>query len=59
VVSKFALSNATCTAYTEASKRNVSESLTLAHKGETAEGQHTFPLDATMVGRGCTAVELD
>ncbi|MDA9098648.1 hypothetical protein N9L76_06915 [bacterium] len=33
----------------KASKRDVSESLTLAHKGEAESGQHTFPLDATMI----------
>ena len=32
-----------------ARKRDVSESLTLAHKGDAEAGQHTFPLDATMV----------
>ena len=32
-----------------ASKRDVSESLTLAHKGDAEAGQHTFPLDATVV----------
>ena len=32
-----------------ARKRGVSESLTLAHKGDAEAGQHTFPLDATMV----------
>jgi hypothetical protein len=59
----------------KASKRSVSGSLTLAHKGETATGQHTFPLDATMVdvyqartaspalpyteGRSCTPLPLE
>ena len=42
----------------KASKRAISESLTLAHNvDETAEGRHTFPLDATMVDvyHGCHA----
>ena len=42
----------------KASKRAISESLTLAHNvDETEEGRHTFPLDATMVDvyQGCHA----
>jgi hypothetical protein len=33
----------------KASKRNISESLTLARKGDAESGTHTFPLDATVI----------
>ena len=41
----------------KARTRDVSESLTLAHKGDAPSGTHTFPLDATQVDvyRNCHA----